>query len=245
MRIKLSIIIPVFKGEATLLILYKKISDTLSGKYDFEVIFVDDNSQDDSWKIIRQLHHGMAGSIKGFRLDRNYGQHEALLYGMRHSTGQYIVTMDEDMQHDPEYIPEMISFMNEMKLDVLYAKFREYRRTSLHKLESGIARKIAVFLIPVVHKDYSPYRIIRSEIADNLHYGSGTVFLDAILGRATSKIGSCIIEHRESSRPSSYSPFKRILLALSIITSHISLFHGSARSEKKHLRPEVIESVGI
>ena len=244
MGLKLSIIIPVFKGEKTLTALYAKIIDTLSVKYDLEIIFVDDGSQDDSWKVIRHLQLGNTGGIKGYRLNRNYGQHEALLFGIRQATGQYIITMDEDMQHDPQYIPEMLSFMIERNLDVLYAKFREYRRSSLHKMESGLVRKIAVILIPGVNRDYSPYRIIRGEIAENLQYVGRTVFLDAILGRVTSRMGSYSIEQREGGRPSSYSSFKKILLASSIIASHIRLFPGSG-SAKKHTNPEVIESVSI
>jgi len=217
---KFSFIIPVFKGENTIVPLFNKIQEALDGEFDYEVIFIDDNAKDDSWSKIKYLYSSNTQKVKGFKLKKNYGQHKATLLGIRAASGDFLITMDEDMQHDPQYIPAMLSFLLDNKLDVVYGKFLTFKKNGVRKFGSKLSRRIAGLLMPNLNKSYSPFRIIRSDIAGILNNNKNVVFIDGLLGNITNRIGEYPIEHFENKRPSSYSFFKLILLAISVILNY-------------------------
>lgn len=94
-----SVVIPVYRAEQTLLDLYRQLSDAMSEVTpDFEIIFVEDAGGDGSWPIIAELAR-TDQRVRGFRMSRNYGQHNALLCGIRAAKHGIILTMDDDLQH--------------------------------------------------------------------------------------------------------------------------------------------------
>ena len=121
---KISIIIPVFKSELIIDELLKKLLKTLNvlTKLDsYEIILVNDNGLDNCWYKIRQLAENH-GHIKGIALDKNYGQHNAVMAGFCNSTGDYVVTMDDDLQHPPESIEPILQQLAN-GFDVCYTKY--------------------------------------------------------------------------------------------------------------------------
>jgi polyisoprenyl-phosphate glycosyltransferase len=214
---KLSIIIPVYKGEDTLIPLFTKIKETLEGEYDYEVIFISDKAIDNSWSKIQYLYSCNSTKIRGYKLKYNYGQHKAILFGVKVATGNYLITLDEDMQHDPAFIPIMLKYLVDNKLDVVYGKFVKFQKNNSRKFGSKLGRKIATLFIPQLYKDYSPFRIIRTEVIESFNAEKDVVFIDALLGNATSIIGVYPITHLENKRPSSYSIGGLGVLAASII----------------------------
>lgn len=112
--IDLSIVIPLFNEAASLKELTQKIKEAVSGKYSYEIIFVDDGSTDDSWKVVTELA-GAESGIHGIRFRRNYGKSTALQKGFEATKGAYIITMDADLQDDPFEIPEMIGMLKDGK----------------------------------------------------------------------------------------------------------------------------------
>ena len=114
-----SVVIPVYNSEQSLEPLFARIQSVLEGEgLEFEVILVDDGSADQSWQVIRSL---AANSTKvlGLRMLRNYGQHNALLCGIRQARHAVVVTMDDDLQNPPEEIPGLLARMEE-GFDVVY-----------------------------------------------------------------------------------------------------------------------------
>jgi polyisoprenyl-phosphate glycosyltransferase len=214
---KLSIIIPVYKGENTIVQLFNRIQSTLSQEFKYEVIFVNDCAVDNSWHRIKELQLRNPNIVKGFNLKYNYGQHKTLLYGIKHATGEYLVTMDEDMQHDPYYIPGMISYLEENKLDVVYGKFEETKNGEVRSAGSKLGRRFAVALIPGLHRDYSPFRIIRTTFTKNLQDIRRIAFIDGLLAEAKAKTGVYTLKQLDNQRPSSYSFFKLVMVAISAI----------------------------
>ena len=108
-----SIVIPVYNSEKSLEILYSRIVKVFDNeiKQPFEMILVDDCSKDNSYKIIKQLS-AKDPRIKGIQLAVNHGQQKAVLCGFRHVKGDYIITMDDDLQHPPEQIHILIDEMH-------------------------------------------------------------------------------------------------------------------------------------
>src|SRR5687768_11032270 len=115
----ISIVIPVYNSERTLVELYERIVRVAGEQsFDFEMILVNDGSRDASWRVIEGLS-ARDSRVRGFNLMRNYGQHNALLCGVRAARMPVIVTMDDDLQHPPEELPILLSAL-EPDVDVVY-----------------------------------------------------------------------------------------------------------------------------
>lgn len=102
----LSVIIPVFNEEKKMMENIKEICKYLE-KYEYEMILIDDGSKDKTWLLIKDLHNENK-NIKGIRFSRNFGKEIALCAGVDYATGEAVITMDSDLQHDPKYIDELV-----------------------------------------------------------------------------------------------------------------------------------------
>jgi undecaprenyl-phosphate 4-deoxy-4-formamido-L-arabinose transferase len=108
----LSVVVPVYRSAGTLDILAQRLTTVLDALgCEHEIILIDDGSPDDSWDVLQRLQQAHPSRIVAIRLMRNYGQHNALMCGFRHARGEFIVTMDDDLQNPPEEIPKLIDAM--------------------------------------------------------------------------------------------------------------------------------------
>ena len=106
----ISIVIPLLNEEESLNELYRWIAEVMqSNGFLYELIFIDDGSTDGSWKIIEKLSHENS-EVKGIRFQKNYGKSQALHAGFAMAKGDVIITMDADLQDNPEEIPELYKF---------------------------------------------------------------------------------------------------------------------------------------
>ena len=104
----LSVVVPVYNSAGTLEALLQRIARMAEGVVDsYEIILVDDDSQDDSWAKMISLREAYRDHLVAVQLMRNYGQHNALMCGLGLARGRLIVTMDDDLQNPPEEIPRM------------------------------------------------------------------------------------------------------------------------------------------
>src|ERR1700719_887698 len=116
---EVSVVVPVYNSSAVLPLLVEELHRVLDGcSSRYEVIFVNDASPDQSWAVIRELAQRHAW-IHPINLMRNYGQHNALLCGIRAACYDVIVTMDDDLQHPPEEIPNLLAQLTD-RYDVIY-----------------------------------------------------------------------------------------------------------------------------
>ena len=119
----ISIIIPVYNSEKILEDFTDKLIQTLEEKYNnFEIIFINDASKDNSWKIVQKLCEKNK-LIKGINLRKNVGQHNAIFAGLKNCNGKIIVTMDDDGQNLPESIPSLVDELNK-GFDICYANYK-------------------------------------------------------------------------------------------------------------------------
>jgi len=142
----ISIIVPVYCGSKTLPDLMQRINQVMNRAYKqhgYEIILVDDNSPDNSFDVIKNLASTYV-NIRGIRLSRNFGQQNATYCGLHYATGDVVITMDDDLQHEPELLPGLIRKLNG-DLDLVYGVFverqdGEYRRLG-SKLTGGFFRR--------------------------------------------------------------------------------------------------------
>ncbi len=110
----LSVVIPLYNEEESLSELYQKIIEVTSSlNIEYEIVFVDDGSKDNSLNILKQLHKEDKEHIKIISFRRNYGKAAALSIGFKYASGEAIITMDADLQDDPNEIPNLLSKLNE------------------------------------------------------------------------------------------------------------------------------------
>ncbi|WP_424494214.1 glycosyltransferase family 2 protein [Salinimicrobium sp. GXAS 041] len=116
---QLSIVIPLLNEEESLKELYDWIASVMrSNSFSYEIIFIDDGSTDDSWKIIQEISQ-KDGFVKGVKFNRNYGKSQALHVGFEKAQGDVIITMDADLQDNPEEIPELYDLITKENYDLI------------------------------------------------------------------------------------------------------------------------------
>lgn len=116
---KLSIVIPLLNEEESLTELYDWIAGVMqSNHFLYEIIFIDDGSTDDSWGVIEKLG-AQDPSVKGIRFRKNFGKSQALHAGFKKAGGDIVITMDADLQDNPEEIPRMIALMKDEHYDLV------------------------------------------------------------------------------------------------------------------------------
>ena len=131
---KLSIVIPVFNEEESIRELYSQIKDSLKEKSEYEIIFIDDGSSDNSKKNIKALIN-QDSNVRLISFYRNFGKSAALSEGFKHASGDIIITMDADLQDDPNEITNLINKLNEGLILFLVGKRRDMIRGLKHYLQ--------------------------------------------------------------------------------------------------------------
>jgi len=221
----LSIIVPVYCGEHTLPELARRIEDTLeSSNLPFELILVNDCGPDGSKAVIQNLAVEKPW-IRGLYLMRNYGQHNAILAGIRQAKYNRTITMDEDLQHPPEAIPQLLAKLND-GFDVVYGTPLSENHSAFRNASSVATKYILKSILGVsVAREVASYRAFKTELRGAFSdYNNPTVFLDVLLTWATTSFGSVSIPHEERAEGESGYTFSKLLLhAINMVTSFSTL----------------------
>ncbi len=195
----LSIVVPVY-GSATILPhLVEQIHQEVSNggfSDDYELILINDSSPDNSWQVICELSTKYS-CVKGIALRRNFGQHNAIMAGLNHVQGNYIVIMDDDLQHPPEAINSMVLALISGH-DVCYTKYLNRQHAVWKKLGSNFNDSIATYLLNKPKGLYlSSFKALRKEVVDEvIKYDGPYAYIDGLILDITSSIATIDIEHQ-------------------------------------------------
>ena len=191
----LSVVVPVYRSHGTLEKLYIRVRDAIESiDPGFELILVEDCGGDDSWSVIVQLA-AADPRIRGVKMSRNFGQHAATLCGISKARGEWIVTLDDDLEHKPEYIPELFEKAQD-GYDLVYAVYPDRSHSWWRNATSDIGRRLLRIAIPSLNHQYSSFRCIRKEVAHQLlQFDSSYPAIDGYLSWLTNNYGTVNIEH--------------------------------------------------
>lgn len=195
--IYLSIVVPVYRSEECLIALYDAVREVMSSMdQTYELILVNDFSPDQSWRVIESLCE-VDPAVIGIDLRRNFGQDNAIITGLRHARGNYIAIMDDDLQHDPKFLPALLTKI-ETGPDVVYADFGAKKQKLWKNIGSWLNGKIADWVLDKPKGMYiSPYKVIRKEIAELIcDYPGHAPYVDGLLFQATARFAQVPAEHR-------------------------------------------------
>ncbi|MDB5283857.1 MAG: glycosyltransferase [Bacteroidota bacterium] len=221
-----SVVVPVYNSEKTLEELCSRIEATFQKiEATFEIVLVNDCSADKSWEVIRELKKKYLEKLTAIHLRKNFGQHKALLCGFQYAKGEYIVTIDDDLQFFPEDIELLINKAGETSADLVYGYYQGERQHSS-------VRKVGSRFVSYIFEKFgnttgqgSSFKLIHHSVIDKIKdYSHSFTFLDEILQWHTTFIGYAEVRHaarREGQ--SGYSFFKLIFLTLNLIFSYTTI----------------------
>ena len=191
---KVSLVIPVMNEEDNIEPMIKAIEESMEG-WDYEVVFADDGSSDQTIPNIKKF---ATKNVRAVIFNKNYGQTTAMAGGIAESQGDYIVTLDGDLQNDPSDIPSMIQKMEEEDVDVI-AGIRAKRQDGmfLRKIPSKIANAMIRKLTGVYLHDYGcTLKVFKKDIAKNLGlYGELHRFIPVLAQLQGAKLAEMPVKH--------------------------------------------------
>jgi glycosyltransferase involved in cell wall biosynthesis len=221
-RPQISVVVPVFNGANALRKVFSGIEDVMASiNRCFEVIFVDDGSIDESWRLILELRRDHGVVVRGFRLARNSGQQAATYCGLLQARGDWVVTLDDDLQPHPREIVKLWERAQAGHADVIYGVYRSLKHGLSHRVGTRLFRMLLRRVSPSF-PDGSSFRMIRSDVLQALPRHPGPwVFVDPVLAWRTSEVTSVVVEHspREAGR-SAYSLTTLIALAWTLLITY-------------------------
>jgi len=223
-RRSISVVTPVYNGEASVGELCRRLAEVLPRiSAEHEVILVNDGSRDRSWETISELC-SRSSMVRGLNLMRNYGQHNALLCGIRAARYELIVTMDDDLQHSPEEIPRLLARLEE-GFDVVYGAPKAEQNGLMRALASRITRlALSAAVGSDVAKNVSAFRVFPTQLREAFAaYQSPFVSIDVLLTWATTRFGATTVAFQpRHSGSSNYSFTKLVRHALDMMTGFSS-----------------------
>lgn len=221
----LSVVVPVFNSAATLLELVRRLEAALRQvPGGFEVILVNDGSRDASWATIEELTTTRPW-LRGINLMRNYGQHNALLCGIRAAARSITIIMDDDLQHPPEEIPKLLDVLAQGH-DVIYGTARHHphgfwrdtaARITKLALQSALGAETA--------RKVSPFRAFRTQLRDAFaRYQSPFVSIDVLLTWGTTRFAAVPVQYDPRQVGRSQYTFRQLVThALNMMTGFSTL----------------------
>ncbi|MCC6181746.1 MAG: glycosyltransferase family 2 protein [Bacteroidia bacterium] len=185
---ELSVLIPVYNSASCIEQTISKTIEALKRlNISYELILIDDASEDNTWQIVKQLKQTNE-HILGVKFSKNYGQHNALLCGLKIATGHFIVTMDDDLEQNPEDISLLYNTIKQNDYDLVYGSPINTKKGFIRRIATRIYKKLS----QVENKragEGSPFRIISKSLKDNLLlHDSSLFFIDEIALWYTDKI---------------------------------------------------------
>jgi undecaprenyl-phosphate 4-deoxy-4-formamido-L-arabinose transferase len=208
----ISAVIPVFNSEDTLEELYLRLKKSLIvHSSDYEIIFINDSSGDNSSDIIYRLAENDS-NVVCFDLAKNYGQHNALLCGIRQAKYEVIVTLDDDLQNPPEEIPNLLE-----KLDQGYDVVYGYPKNEQHELFRNIASvftKIALKTTMGISmaRHVSAFRVFRTELRNSFSdYKGSFISIDVLLSWGTNSFSAIPVNHEKRVKGKSNYTFRKLV----------------------------------
>ena len=218
---KCTVVVPIYGDGCCLeMLVWRLDAAFMSHEWDPpEVILVDDCGSAKSWMVVRSICESRPSTL-GIELMRNFGQHNALMCGFHYSNGDVVVTMDDDLQHGPESVPQLVKTLFENDLDLVYGVYDEKMHTRMKNLGSMV---VIWFYRLVVSSsiNITSFRVVdRKLVQAILRYDLNFTFVDGLLAWNTHKIGMAVVPHypRKNGK-SSYSIAKLFALAMNMFTN--------------------------
>ncbi|MCC6146854.1 MAG: glycosyltransferase family 2 protein [Anaerolineaceae bacterium] len=207
----ISVVIPIYNSAPVLKELVQRLQSVLGDiSSAYEIILVNDGSRDESWSVIKNICTEFQ-EVKGIDLMRNYGQHNALLCGIRAARYDVIITMDDDLQHPPEEIPALVEKLAE-GFDVVYGFPRKLPHSIWRNIFSRLTKRTLAMVMGIkTVREISAFRAFRKDLRKAFdHYSSPGVIIDALLSWGTTNFTSIPVDEKPREQGTSNYNFLKL-----------------------------------
>jgi undecaprenyl-phosphate 4-deoxy-4-formamido-L-arabinose transferase len=220
-RPTLSIVVPLYNSAETL----PRLLDGLCGiaiDGGHEVVLVNDGSRDETEIVARQVIAQCSVPVTFISLSRNFGEHNAVLQGLRASTGEFVVTMDDDLQNPPSEVAKLLQVAQREDRDVVYSVYEEKKHARWRNLGSSLTNLVADWSIDKPRGLYlSSFRCMSRFVADEISKSENPYpYIDALIFQVTQNVGSVRVRHdARASGESGYTLRKLLRLWISMLVN--------------------------
>ncbi len=214
-----SVIVPVYNSENTLEELFDRTRALFSElDHSFEVIFVEDNGKDKSWEVLKKIKSQYPDVVTAVKLAKNFGQHNATFCGLARARGNFVITIDDDLQLPPEEINKLIDAYEESHSDLVYGLFKDKKHNPARNISSASFNQTSRIFMKGPGKG-SSFRLMTRDLVDNiLNHFQSFVFLDEIINWYTSDISYVLVKHMQrKDDQSGYTSRKLVRLFSNIV----------------------------
>jgi glycosyltransferase involved in cell wall biosynthesis len=207
----LSVLIPVYNGSKTIESLVDVLKETLKD-FDYEIILIDDGSQDNSRLVCEQLAINNS-EVKFIGLRKNFGEFNAVMAGLNHISGQYVVMIDDDFQNPPSQILKLLNTAQSGDFDVVYSQYEQKKHHFFRNVGSWLTNRIATRLLKKPQDLYlSSFKMLKNDIVQEIVQYQGTEpYIDGIIFQLTQNVGKATVEHRTREDGISGYTFSKLL----------------------------------
>lgn len=217
----LSIVVPVYRGAATVGTLVAELSK-LTPEGGIEIVLVNDGSPDNSGDVCRELARTAAVPLTYIEHARNFGEHNAVMTGLRHARGAYVITMDDDLQNPPEEVIKLYDHCRLGGFDVVYTRYAVKEHEGWRNLGSRFANWVADRLMDKPKGLYlSSFRCMSAlAVGEVIRYRGPYPYVDGLLMQVTQRLDSIEVKHfaRTEGR-SNYTMRRLVRLWLNLATN--------------------------
>jgi len=224
-HIEYSVVIPVYNSAEFLQELYDRLQSVFKQmNKTFEVIFVNDCSRDNSLNILQEIH-SQYNNIIVADLYTNFGQQNALMCGFQYCEGQYIITMDDDLQNPPEEIPVLIEKLNE-GFDAVFGEYTDKKDKFYKNWGSVLFRKLNHKIFNIAgNLLFSSFRIIKKEIIDEVKNNKTSYpYISGMLVQVTRNIANVVLKHEKRKYGKSNYTFRKLVqISLNLLVNHSTI----------------------
>lgn len=214
-KLLFSIVVPVYNSEKSLEELYNRIETVFekTGNIAFELILVDDSSKDNSFLVMQELHR-KDKRVKAIQLAKNCGQHAALMCGFHYAKGEFIITVDDDLQHPPEEIPKLIEYMTQHEdVDVVIGKYESKKHGIIRNMGTALSNTVSSYIFKK-KKDLqlTSFRLMRRFVVENLcQLNINIPRIGNMLLQVSNRIENVTVEHSARKYGKSGYSFRRLV----------------------------------
>jgi glycosyltransferase involved in cell wall biosynthesis len=195
-RLALSIVIPVYNGANSISELVGALEE-LSIEGGHEIVLVEDGSPDDSGEICAALVKKARVPITLVSLARNYGEHNAVMAGLRHASGAHVITMDDDLQNPPQEVERLLEFAQSSGRQVIYTYYDEKQHSAWRNFGSRLTNRVADFVLEKPRGLYlSSFRCVSAFVVREItQYHGPFPYVDGLILQVTHDIGRLRVHH--------------------------------------------------
>ncbi|MCA9085729.1 MAG: glycosyltransferase family 2 protein [Planctomycetaceae bacterium] len=229
-----SVVIPVYNGSTSIVSVVERVLSVFADTV-VQIVLVNDGSTDNSEQVCESLAAAHPKQIVFVQLARNFGEHNAVMCGLHHTTGRNVAVMDDDAQNPPEELPAMLRHLADHRLDVVYGRYVERKHSWWRRAGSYLNDRMAIIMLRKPADLYlSSFKVMSRFLVDRItEYRGPFPYIDGLIFRATSRIDQIDVRHDQRHTGASGYTFRKLVslwlnmfLGFSILPLRLSVLLG-------------------